>query len=305
MKMALFDSESLTRLRYLSLVSRRAAGGLLAAAPRKLPSGGTEPAGHRDYAPGDDYRYVDWNLCARHDELWSKQFPGEADCPVYLLLDCSRSMALGRPPKFDVARRAVAALAYLALDRLEQVTVLGFSDRIAAGLAPIRHRARILKLVRFLERLSPRPEPTDLAAAAGQFVGRCQRHGLAVVISDLYDPAGFQHGLGILRRGGYQARVVHLYDPREASPEALGDSELVDVERGVSRQATVTERHLARYRRLHAEFQASVRGYCAAYGLPCVQVPTDLPEDDLLLAIAVARNQPGESAGRPAPERCR
>jgi uncharacterized protein (DUF58 family) len=303
--MTLFDTESLKRLRYLSLVSRRAGGGLLAITPRRLPAGGTELTGHRDYTPGDDYRYVDWNLCARHDELWSKQFRGEADCPVYLLLDCSRSMALGSPPKFDAARQAVAALAYLALDRLEQVTVLGFSDRIAARLAPIRHKARILKLARFLEGLAPRPEPTNLAAAAEAFVGRHPPRGLAVVISDLYDPAGFQHGLGILRRRGYQVRVVQLYDPREANPKAMGDSELVDLESGVSWQVTLTERHLARYRQLYAEFQASVGNSCAAYGLPYVQLPTDLPQDELLLAIAVARNPPGELLKRQAHERCR
>ena len=91
--MALFDSQWLNRLRYLSLASRRAGGGILAG-PRakrptfgRCPAGGTELGGHRDYAPGDDYRQIDWNLCARHDELLTKQFPGEADRPVYLLLD--------------------------------------------------------------------------------------------------------------------------------------------------------------------------------------------------------------------------
>ncbi len=281
--MATVDAQSLKRLRYLSLVWRQVGGGLLARTHTKLPAGGTELTGHRDYAPGDDYRYVDWNLSARHDELLTKQFQGRADCPVYFLLDCSRSMALGRPSKFDVARQIVAALAYVALADLEQVAVLGFSDRIVAGSAPIRGRGNILKLVGFMEGLAPRGEGTRLEAAAGEFARRCKRLGLAVVVSDLCDPAGFQHGLDLLRLCGYQLRVVQVHDPRDAEPDALGDSELVDVETGTSRQVTVTERHLAQYRRLYAEFQDSVRGYCARHRVPRVEIPVDLPCDELLL----------------------
>jgi len=281
---ALFDSEWLNRLRHLSLVARRAGGGILAGPRVNLPAGGTELSGHRDYAPGDDYRHVDWNLCARHDELFTRQFHGEADCPVYILLDCSRSMSLGRPPKFDVARQVAAALAYVALADLEQVSVLGFSDRITAEFGPLRDKRRILRLVRFLEDLAPESGQTDLAAAAEGFVGRHRRHGLAVVFSDLYDPGGFSRGLDVLRGRGYAPRVVQLYDPGEAEPDAPGDSELYDVETGAMWQVTVTERHLARYRRLYAEFQHSVRTYCAGRGLRLAQVPVDLSTDRLLLA---------------------
>jgi uncharacterized protein (DUF58 family) len=287
--MALFDTELLNSLPNLSVASRQARGGLLAAPRTRLPAGGTELTGHRDYAPGDDYRHVDWNLCARHDELLVKQFQGESDCPVYLLLDGSRSMSLGRPAKFDVARQAVAALAYVALADLERVEVLVFADRIVAGLGPLRDKARILKLVRFLETLSPTPKRTDLAAAAEGFVGRRQRRGLAVVVSDLCDPRGFGRGLDVLRRGGYGPRVVQVYDPREAEPRALGDSEILDVETGASWQVTLTPEQVTRYRALYAEFHKSVQTYCAGHGIGCAQVPIDLPQERLLLTAIGAR----------------
>ena len=281
--MALFDTEFLNSLPRLCIASRQARGGLLAAPRTRLPAGGTELTGHRDYAPGDDYRQIDWNLCARHDELLVKQFLGEAECPVSILLDGSRSMSLGRPAKFDLARQAVAALAYVALGQLEQVEVLVFSDRITAGLGPLRDKARITKLTRFLETLSPAAKGTDLAAAARAFVGRRPRRGLAVVVSDLCDRRGFTRGLDVLRRGGYGPRVVHLYDPREAEPRALGDSELVDVETGVSWQATLTRRHVARYHALWAEFHQSVQSYCTGHGIGCAQIPVDLTRERLLL----------------------
>ena len=99
--MALFDPGFLTKLRSVALASQRSGGGLLAPGPAKHQAVGTELAGHRGYSPGDDYRAVDWNICARHDELVTRRFVGEADRHVYLLLDRSASMGLGEPVKFD------------------------------------------------------------------------------------------------------------------------------------------------------------------------------------------------------------
>lgn len=286
--MALFDSELLNKLRYLSLAWRQTGGGLLARSPGPLPVGGTELAGHRDYAPGDDYRMVDWNVCARHDELLTKRFPGEADLRVYLLLDCSGSMTLGGPAKFDAARRAAAALAYAAVANHEQVEVVAFSGRLVAASAPIRGKARFGRLLGYLEDLAPQPGETDLQRVASDFVRRYQRHGPAVVVSDFYDPAGFHRGLDVLRRRGYPPRVVHIYDPREAAFDLLGDWELFDIEANTTRQATLTERHLASYRRLVDEHREAVRRYCTRYALPCAQIPSDLPPDEIMLkAIGV------------------
>jgi uncharacterized protein (DUF58 family) len=281
--MVRFDLQSLGRLRRLTLAARRAGGGILARPRVRLSAGGAEVTGHRDYAPGDDYRHVDWNLCARHDELLVKQFEGEADCPTYVFLDCSRSMSLSRPSKLDVARQAALALAYVALSDLGPVSVLAFSDRIVAQFGPIGGVARIAKLARFLEKHDARREPTDLAAVAKAFVERRPRPGLAVVVSDLYDPHGYHRGLEVLWRRGYAPRVVQLHDPREIEPDVLGDTQLVDVETGAAWQGTITERHVARYRRLHAAFHDSVRSYCAAHGIPSARVPIDLPENRVLL----------------------
>jgi len=293
--MVRFDRESLNELRRLALAARRVGGGILAKPQSPLPAGGIELTGHRDYAPGDDYRSVDWNLAARHDELLVKQFAGEADCPTYILLDCSQSMSLGRPSKLEVARRVASALAYVALADSGRASVLAFSDRIVARFGPVGQLARIAELARFVDRLETRAEPTDLAAAAEGLAGAHVRRGLAVVVSDLYDPRGFQRGLEVLRRCGYHPRVVQLCDPCEREPETpgdreLGDTELVDVETGATWQVTMTERHAARYRRLVAWFHDSVRSYCAGHGIACAQVPVDLPEHQaLLVAIGAAK----------------
>ena len=162
--MALFDSDFLKKLEYLSLVSRRVFRGQLLAQKRTMQlGGGIEFADHRAYTAGDDLRYLDWNVFARHDELLIKRFQEEEDLHVYILLDCSRSMGMGSPPKFDLARHLAAALGYIALADLDRVSIIAFAGEIVGDFPLTRGKARILSLLKFLENLSPRQTDTDLA----------------------------------------------------------------------------------------------------------------------------------------------
>jgi uncharacterized protein (DUF58 family) len=283
---ALFDSEFLKKLEYLSLISRRVFRGQILAQRRTMQmGGGIEFADHRDYTPGDDFRYLDWNLYARHDELLLKRFQEEEDLHVYLMLDCSRSMGFGSPSKFDFARQVTAALGYIALADLDRVAVVAFANDIIADFPLTRGKGRILSLLRFLEELKPAGTLTDLGRVAKGFIHRSQRRGLAVVVSDLYDPAGYERGLDILRHRRYEPHVVQIYDRREAEPELKGDMELYDVETETVQKVTVTERNLRQYRKIFAEFQESIQRYCRNYGLGCTRTSTAIPFDELILKM--------------------
>jgi uncharacterized protein (DUF58 family) len=284
--MPLFDSTFLKKLEYLSLVSRRVFRGQLLAQRRTMQlGGGIEFADHRDYTPGDDFRYLDWNLFARHEELLLKRFQEEEDLHVYVLLDCSLSMGFGEPAKFDFARQVAAALAYIALADLDRVAVIAFAADIVADFPLTRGKSRILTLLNFLEALRPQGSRTDLARVAKGFVHRGQRRGLALVVSDLYDPAGFERGLDILRHRRYEPHVVQIHDPVEAAPNLLGDIELVDVETAAAQKVTVTEKNLRQYRKIFQEFQDAIQRYCRRYGLGCTRTATDIPFDELILKM--------------------
>ena len=284
--MALFDSDFLKKLEYLSLVSRRAFRGQLMAQRRTMQlGGGIEFADHRDYTPGDDFRYLDWNLYARHDELLLKRFQEEEDLHLYILLDCSPSMGFGEPAKFDLARRLTAALAYIALADLDRVAIVAFADRILSDFPLTRGKARILNLMQFLEGLEPEGGNTSLTELMTAFVHRSQRRGLAIVISDLFDPAGFQAGLDLLRHHRYEPNVVQLYDRLEAEPNVLGDVELQDMETSTVKKITVTEKNLREYAEVFRHFLDSVQGYCRGYGIGCTMTTTDVAFDDLILSM--------------------
>jgi uncharacterized protein (DUF58 family) len=284
--MPLFDSDFLKKLEYLSLVSRRVFRGQLLAQRRTMQlGGGIEFADHREYTPGDDFRYLDWNVFARHDELLLKRFQEEEDLHVYIMLDSSRSMAFGQPVKFDYARQVAAALAYIALADLDRVAVVAFAGDVVADFPLTRGKARILSLLKFLENLEPQGTDTDLGRMARNFVHRGQRRGLAVVVSDLFDPNGFAGGLDLLRHHRYEPHLVQIYDRRDAQPDVKGDVELLDSETGSIQKVTITERNLRQYHRIFNEFLESVRKYCNAYGIGGTRSMTDIPFDELLLRM--------------------
>ena len=284
------DPDLLKRLHYLALLAQRGGGGpLLAATKAKLPAGGTEATGVRDYAPGDDYRQIDWAWCARRDELITKVFEGQPDLHTYILLDCSASMGAGRPTKFHVARQIAAALGYVALARLDRLGVVGFAHGLTADLPPLRHRTRLPRLLEMLAGLSLQPGETDLVAAAQGFVGRDRRRGAVLVLSDFYDRGGFAPALDILRYHGYEPRAVQIFDPAEAEPTAAGDVELFDVETGTARQVTITGRMAARYRVLVAEFHDDLRRYCGRWGIPHTAIDVTMAEDEILRKVILGR----------------
>ena len=287
----LFPPDFLDRLEYLSLLSKRVFAGQLMAQKRTRQLGsGVEFADHRRYDPGDDFRHLDWNLYARHGELLLKRFQEEEDLHVYLLLDASKSMAAGTPPKFDLARRVTAALAYIALADLDRVAVVAFAGGVVEELPLTRGKGRALALLRFLENLDAGGTDTNLSNLVGEFLLRGRRAGLAAVVSDFYDPAGFAGPLSKLRHHGHEPHAVQIYDAAEADPGFLGDVELTDVETGRLVKRTVTERDLRRYREAFDGFQKELADYCRGRGWGHTVSRCDAKFDDLVLGMMRGAN---------------
>ncbi len=285
----MFDSEFIKRLEYLSLLSRRMFRGKLLAQRRTMQSGGgIEFADHREYLQGDDLRYLDWNVYARHGDLLLKRFQEEEDLHVYVLLDASLSMDRaddGRTDKFTLARQIAAALSYIALSDLDRVSILAYDERVRSLLPLTRGKDRILSLLRFLESLHCRGEKTDLRAVVGDFVQKAPRTGLAIVISDLYDQDGFRDGVDRLRHARFEPHVIQIHTQHEAEPAFLGDMQLVDCEAGTEKRVTVTERKLRQYKQLFATFLREVESWCRIHGISHTRTTADVPFDAVLLKM--------------------
>src|SRR6187455_3560437 len=165
-----FENDFLRKLEYLHVVSKRALAGQNRA-DRLTPKRGRglEFADHRPYAPGDDFRHIDWKAYKRLGRLLLRLFDEERDLPIYLMLDVSRSMA--EPAKFDMARRIAAALCYIGLAHLDRITILPFDKAVGPEVQPGRGKGRIFRVFEYLERLEA-AGPTDLRTSFKEFAGR-------------------------------------------------------------------------------------------------------------------------------------
>ncbi len=286
----LFDDEFQRKLEYLALVSRRVFAGRLRAERRTKKSGsGVEFADHRDYQPGDDFRTLDWSAYQRFEKLLVRLYEEEEDLAIYLILDTSGSMAFGadkaqKAIKLTYAKKVVAALAYVGLANLDRVSIVSTTDHILSRMPQTRGKARIFKVFRFLEELEP-TGATDLEDALKSFVAQNKRRGLAVLISDLYDPRGFERGLNVLRYNKFDPFVVHIVDPVDAKPKLHGDVLLYDCETGDEREVTVTAKVLQRFAAAHAEYVAGIERFCATRQVPYVAASVDVAFDELILRV--------------------
>jgi uncharacterized protein (DUF58 family) len=286
----LFDEEFQRKLEYLSLVSRRVFSGRLRAERRTKKSGsGVEFADHRDYQPGDDFRTLDWSVYQRFERLLVRLYEEEEDLAIYLILDTSGSMAFGEPgakkaSKLAYAKKVVAALAYVGLANLDRVSVVTTSDRVMERMPETRGKARIFKAFRFLRSVEA-GGTTDLGDAMKTFVAQNKRRGLAVLVSDLYDPKGFERGLNLLRYNKFDPFVVHVVDPADARPRLQGDVLVYDCETGDEREVTVTAKVLERFALAHAEYIAGVERFCATRQVPYVAASVEVPFDELILRV--------------------
>jgi uncharacterized protein (DUF58 family) len=250
----------------------------------KKKGSGIEFADHRDYAPGDDFRSVDWNVYQRFGKLLVRLYEEEEDLSIYLIVDCSSSMAFGERKKFDQARRLCAALAYVGLANLDRVTVVGVNDALISRMPTTRGKGRIFKVFEFLSQLEA-GGVTDLGAALQTFVAQHKRRGLAVLFSDLYDPAGFEAGINVLRFNKFEPYVVELVDPAEARPSLKGDVRIYDCETGEERELTITEGMLDKMQRAVSDYRTSIERFCAQKQVPYFPADVNTPFDELVLRV--------------------
>lgn len=264
--MTFLDSEGVKQLERIVRAARSGVGVMLGPA-------NTHPVGfserwppHRPYVPGDDYRRIDWHVFARHGGLFFRPHPLFSDRPVYLLVDCSRSMTTGRPSKWERAVRIAALLGIAALRRSNRVGALGFADGVVAEFPPLRGTARCLKLARFLDQLQPEGKLSDLVAAASRLASR-REPGVAIVIGDFFAPESYRRGLKLLQCAGHAVRAVHVCAGDDAQAKLLGNATLCDIESGETLPVDLGQREVSAYRAAFHEFCETIHRFCQERGI--------------------------------------
>ena len=278
-----FDGEFLRKLERLEWVARKTLRGLPRGERRTARRGrGLEFDDFRRYQPGDDFRYIDWNIFSRLDRLVLKLYSSEEDMTLHLAIDCSASMGFGDPSKFDYARRLAAALGFIGLHHLDRVVLSTFGDAHGAGPPPLTSRRQLAALLDFLAGLRcagpTRFEPSFRALGAS---GRGAR--LMVLISDFMGVSEPETAIDTLRHRGHDLVAMQVLSEEEIAPPLDGALELTDAESGETIRATVDDRLRALYQdRLDARLR-SLEGYCRRAGVEYLRASTAIPFEDFVL----------------------
>ncbi|MBC8136452.1 MAG: DUF58 domain-containing protein [Fibrella sp.] len=294
----LLEADFLRKLERLSVNVDRAPTARMQGERRSNRRGASlEFADYREYAAGDDLRYVDWKAYARLERLFVKLFIAEEDLGIHLLLDSSESMNYAGPSgseplhtnKFHFARKAVAALGYVGLLRYDRVGISSFAQggmmdraKMSRRTPTLRGRRAVPELFGHLQSIQPGGR-TDFSTALQDYARRAQTPGVCVVVSDFMDP-NWEKGIKALLARRFQVVLLHVLSPEETNPTLSGDLRLVDSETGDVREVSVTPELLKRYKVALDSFCTRMETVATKYGMEYLRTSTDAPVEELLLS---------------------
>jgi uncharacterized protein (DUF58 family) len=190
----------------------------------------------REYQPGDDIRHIDWNVTARMNSPYVRQYTEDREITAWFLLDLSPSMAFGpaERPKDTVLIDLVTTLARLLTRGGNRVgAILYNNDRIARVVPAGVGRNQVLRLAHELLRQPDAPTgmTTDLNVLLSAGLNTLRRRSLVIVISDFISEPGWQRTLSLLNRR-HEMIGIRLWDPREVELPNAGLIVVEDIETG-------------------------------------------------------------------------
>lgn len=279
------DPKVLDRIRRLDVRARLVVEGFISGHHRSPYNGvAVEFAGHREYAPGDEIKHIDWKVWSKTDRHYVKLYEEETNLRCTIVLDCSRSMRYGEKTgvsKFDYAATAAASLAYLLQQQQDAVGMVTFSDRIHLNLPPSSHPSNLKMLIHEMEQTEP-DDTTDVASTFKELAQQIGRRGMVVLVSDLFvDRAALGEALRQFRIRRHEVVVMHVMHHDEVTFPFTDNTLFRGME--IDQQLLAEPRALRRsYLESVGRFRDDLRRMCAASGVDYVMLDTQTPLDAAL-----------------------
>ena len=280
-----FDSDFLTKLGGLHLMTKRLGEVAHTQAGKTKSRGlgdGLEFADHRDYAQGDDVRFVDWAYFARMEKLLLRLFHEHSESDVAILLDTSGSM-LGE--RFNQGRRIAAALGFVAMCGGRRVLIQPFSDDLQTSFRSARDRTKILPVLDFLAKLSPNGQ-TNLQECVRHFDMKTKGILTVMLISDfLGDNDDFHESLRILNapKKCRDVTVFHVFSPNDDNPPLGGNLTLRDSETPAELELQITpllrRNSLTQWTTMRNHIQQTAK----KHNVTCIPASSNTPFEELIL----------------------
>jgi uncharacterized protein (DUF58 family) len=287
----LADPEFFSRLESVELRARSVVEGFLHGLHRSPYVGfSVEFASHHEYVPGDDPRHINWKLYARQHRLYVKEFDGDTNLNLYVLLDISGSMACasrGRS-KLNYAATLAAALAHLAIRQHDAAGLTLFAESVIASLPPKASAHQQDEILGLVSGVVPRVQ-TDVCKAIHQAAELCRKRGLVAVISDCFDDVPrIMDGLDHLLFLKHEVLLFQVLDPWERDLPLEGNVRFRDLETGET-LTTLSEGVRDSYKEAIQNWLKELDRECLTRGIDRIELTTDDPLDKALLDYFMSR----------------
>ncbi len=270
--------DQLTRLSGLELQARAIVEGAMSGQHRSPARGvSVEFAEHRQYAPGDDLRHVDWKVFGRRDRYYVRQYEMESDLVCHLLVDTTESMSYRSEQsivsKLDYARWLAAATGFVVTQQQDLISLSTLDQSLLMRVPPggrMGHWHNVVQELSKLEAipLTGVPAGTPIETALGQFSELTQRRSVVVVISDCLRPLQeVLAGLRALRSRKHDVLLLHVLDPAELDFPFDGPVLFQGLE--------ALGEQLVETRSLQSAYQSEAKAFCDALERGCRDLNAD------------------------------
>jgi uncharacterized protein (DUF58 family) len=287
------DPTVLTRISNLELVARTVVEGFISGLHRSPHLGfSVNFAEYRPYHPGDDIRKIDWKVFGRSDRFFVKEFEGETNTSLHLILDCSRSMTYkGRGlQKLEYSQYLTACLAYFAFKQRDSVGFVSYDERVQE-FVPARGSIGHLNTVLHTIERTASGERTSFKKPLVSVAERLKRRGIIALVSDLYDePGEVMQGLRNLAFRGNDVIVFHVLDPLELQFDFDQTAQFVDMETRAEMHV-IPEFVRQEYRRIIRDQIAYYEKECQKDRIDYALLDTSQPLDNALVTYLLRREQ--------------
>ena len=225
-------SELLAQIKNLQIQTKDLVEGIESGAYNsKFRGGGIEFSEVREYVPGDDVKRIDWNVSARHNSLFVKEFVEENELNIYLILDLSASNNFGfMKSKLDLSFEVAVSLMFLALKNNDKLGLGMFTDKLEKFIPSKKGKKQVLRIIKQLVEYKPKSKKTDIMKSLSTLNNKLKRKSVIYIISDFISDT-YDRPLKFLKLH-HQVILINISDVREKQIPEIGYAYLEDVETG-------------------------------------------------------------------------
>jgi uncharacterized protein (DUF58 family) len=287
------DPQALTRIASLELIARTVVEGFISGLHRSPHLGfSVNFAEYRSYHPGDDIRKIDWKVYGRTDRFFVKEYEGETNTGIHLILDCSKSMTYASRgiTKLEYGQFLAASLGYFAFKQRDAVGFISYDDDVIDYIPARGSIGHLNTVLHAIERAAAGAK-TDFVKSLVKVSERIRRRGIVVVISDLHEePDQVLSGLRHLAYRGNDVIVFQILDPNELRFDFADAAQFVDMETR-SEMHVIPDYIRQEYRRILNSQIAYYEKECRKDRMDFMMIETSQPLDSALFGYLVRREQ--------------